>query len=389
MHSECDVVVIGAGIQGAGVAQAAAAAGYHVEILEQTSPAAGTSSRSSKLIHGGLRYLESGQFGLVRKSLQERDVLLDIADEMVTRTPFFVPIYKTSQRRPWQIRAGLMLYAVLGGLRPSNRFRTVPRAEWSTLHPLRTDALHAVFQYWDAQTDDAALTRAVIDSACELGAVLRCPARMQHAALDGDRVHVDYLSENQTHRVTARALVNATGPWANAVLSEVTPEIPRLAVDLVQGTHIVVQHPAATGVFYVEAPQDGRAVFVMPWQGQTLIGTTETLYEGEPSEVRPLPQEVDYLLVVWQHYFPGAGCEVIDQFAGLRVLPRADASMFHRARDTVFYASPSNPRVLTLYGGKLTGYRSTAEDAIRKLAPLLPVRERRADTRRLHLRRRA
>jgi len=168
--TDVDIVVVGAGIQGAGVAQAAAAAGYSVLLLEQTGIASGTSSRSSKLIHGGLRYLESGQFRLVRECLRERALLLRNAPSFVRLAPHYIPVYRETRRRPLLLRAGLSLYAVLGGLHPEVRFRQLPRSAWSDLDGLNQDGLQAVFRYFDAQTDDAALTRAVVSSAQSLGA---------------------------------------------------------------------------------------------------------------------------------------------------------------------------------------------------------------------------
>ena len=171
-----DVVVVGGGIHGVGVAQAAAAAGHSVLLLEKTSLAAGTSSRSSKLIHGGLRYLESGQFHLVRESLRERRILLAIAPELVQLRPFILPLYRETRRRPWQLRVGLSIYALLGGLGPETRFGAVPRSEWTQLDGLQTRGLRKVLRYFDAQTDDAALTRAVMRSAQTLGADVLAPA---------------------------------------------------------------------------------------------------------------------------------------------------------------------------------------------------------------------
>ena len=165
MTGQYDLVVIGAGIHGVGVAQAAAAAGYSVLVLEQTGIASATSCRSSKLIHGGLRYLESGQLNLVRESLRERDILLRIAPQLVQLVPFYIPVYRHTARRPWQIRAGLALYAVLGNLRRHAWFAALPRVQWGNLDGLATENLQAVFRYQDAQTDDAALTQAVMRSA--------------------------------------------------------------------------------------------------------------------------------------------------------------------------------------------------------------------------------
>ena len=165
MSTAYDVVIIGGGIHGVGVAQAAAAAGHRVLLLEKTALASATSSRSSKLIHGGLRYLESAQFGLVRGSLRERTLLLQLAPDLVRRLPFHIPVYAGTTRRPFTIRAGLSLYALLGNLAPDCRFASLPRTDWPDLDGLATDGLQAVFRYYDAQTDDAALTRAVMASA--------------------------------------------------------------------------------------------------------------------------------------------------------------------------------------------------------------------------------
>ncbi|MBI3570288.1 MAG: FAD-dependent oxidoreductase [Gammaproteobacteria bacterium] len=395
-----DVVVIGGGIHGAGVAQAAAAAGYSVLLLERQTLGGGTSSRSSKLIHGGLRYLENAQLGLVRESLREREILLRVAPELVRRVPFYIPVYSSTRRPPWMIRAGLSLYALLGGLSRETRFESVPRARWESLDGLDTRGLRAVFRYEDAQTDDALLTQAVMRSAQSLGAELRCPANLLSAIRSetGFKVHylhddsekcakdgalTDLRTEQMCH---ARALVNAAGPWANAVLDRIAPRPPILSVDLVQGAHILVEGETRHGVYYVEAPSDGRAVFVMPWKGNTLIGTTETPYDGDPGAVRARPDEIAYLQETWQHYFPNSRGRLLDSFAGLRVLPQGSGSVFHRSRETVLY--PDNAervRLVTVYGGKLTGYRATAAKVMRLLRSSLPGRAAVADTAKLNL----
>src|SRR5580658_10137849 len=180
---EYDVIVVGGGIHGAGVLQAAAAAGHSALLIEKRALASGTSSRSSKLIHGGLRYLESGQFALVRESLHERAVHLRIAPELVQLRPFFIPVYKETRRRPWELKLGLWLYALLGGFDASTRFGRVPKSEWPRLDGLRMRDLDAVIRYYDAQTDDAQLTRAVVESARALGGEIAVPARFVGATL--------------------------------------------------------------------------------------------------------------------------------------------------------------------------------------------------------------
>jgi len=381
-----DVGIVGAGIQGAGVAQAAAAAGYAVVVWEQTAIASGTSSRSSKLIHGGLRYLESGQFALVRTSLAERALLLKNASTLVKPVPFYIPIYPTTRRRSWQIRMGLSLYALLGNLQRYARFRRIDSIYLPEKDGLRTDKMQSLYQYWDAQTDDVALTRAVIQSAQTLGAEVYCPAKVRAVRRVEGAYQVRVEQKGQEKIYICKALVNAAGPWVNTVLDIVEPRTTKLEIDLVQGTHIIVDDAAPSGLYYVEAPQDQRAVFVMPWHGKTMIGTTESQFRGtDPAAVKPLPEEVEYLQQVYQYYFPKRGGKLLDSFAGLRVLARQDNKFFNRPRDTIFHSDSAFPGFLTLYGGKLTGYRATAEEVIQNLRKVLPVKNKKVDTRELEL----
>lgn len=393
-----DVVVIGGGIHGVGVAQAAVAAGYSVLLLERHELAAGTSSRSSKLIHGGLRYLEHGQIALVRECLRERKLLLRLAPQLVTLRPFFIPVYADSSRSPWLIRSGLSLYALLGGLGRAARFRQLPRREWSNLDGLQQQGLRAVFRYWDAQTDDAALTRAVMASAQGLGASLQTQAEFVAARQEARGYAVDYRWGGQQRRCHAAAVVNAAGPWVNQVLARVQPAVTAVAVDWVQGAHLVLEGKLTRGIYYLESPRDGRPVFAMPWretaangkvQEVILLGTTETRFTGDPAAVHPLPEEEDYLLDTFCHYFPqqsAAGPTLRRAFAGLRVLPASAGGMNAKPRDTLLLPDdPTAPRMVTVYGGKLTAYRATAEKVMRMLVASLPSRKRIADTRCLPL----
>lgn len=386
-----DVIVVGGGIHGAGVLQAVVAAGHSALLIEQAEIAGGTSSRSSKLIHGGLRYLESGQFALVRESLRERSIHLRIAPSLVELKPFFIPVYKDTRRRPWQLKIGLMVYALLGGFAPGTGFGSVPKSRWNSLDGLDTRGLDAVIRYFDAQTDDALLTRAVVQSARALGGEVAMPARFVQASLDANGVAVVYEPPEGRVECRARVLVNAAGPWAPQVSRAIRPAIAIPAVDLVQGTHIVVPQPVTAGIYYVESPADGRAVFIMPWHGATMIGTTETPYHGEPGAVHPLPEEEEYLLGVARHYFPAmrpvTRADIVSRFAGLRVLPAANAAAFARSRETILSTDrDSTPRVLGIYGGKLTGWRATAAQVLERIAPSLPTVRRVAKTENLPLR---
>jgi glycerol-3-phosphate dehydrogenase len=387
MNEDFDIAIVGAGIHGAGIAQAAAAAGHRVLVLEQTDVASGTSSRSSKLIHGGLRYLEHGNLALVRECLRERQLLLKLAPDLVRLRPFHIPVYRYTTRRPWQLRAGLSIYSLLGGLGSRTRFRSLPRQVWESLDGLRTDELQSVFQYWDAQTDDGALTRAVMRSAQSLGAELKMPARFLHAELDEQGVSLLFTSDGREQSCRCNVLVNAAGPWVNQVAGGIAALCSELAIDLVQGTHLAFDARLGENIYYLEVPDDGRMVFVMPWRGITLVGTTETLFEGnDPGAVAPLPSERAYLRQVFSYYFPQTALNEVTAFAGLRVLPQDSRRPFDRGRELVLSSDRRpRPRILSVYGGKLTSYRADALKVMARLRGSLPARNPLADTARLRL----
>ena len=377
-----DVVVVGGGINGSGVAQAAAAAGHSVLLLEKSSLGEGTSSRSSKLIHGGLRYLESYEFSMVRESLAERALLLRNAPDLVRLVDFHIPVYRETRRPPWLVRLGLSLYAVLGGLSAETRFQTVPRSSWDTLDGLQTNNLLKVFKYRDAQTDDRALTKAVMSSAVSLGAELACPAEFVAAEITENAVAVTYEISGQQQSCQARVLVNAAGPWVNQVADRLGSGMPQQEIELVQGSHIELNGSLQRGIYYMESRRDGRAVFVMPWRDRIAVGTTETRFKGDPDHVVPLRSEKRYLLEVFRNHFPAyRNAHIEAAWAGLRVLPAGKGHAFHRSRETILVTDrPDKPRVLSIYGGKLTTYRSTALKVLKQLEGSLPPGTARADT---------
>ena len=353
MTAAYDICIVGGGIQGCGLAQAAAAAGYRVALLEQTALAS---------------------------ALRERDLLLSLAPELVHRVPFYIPVYKQSARRPWQVRAGLSLYALLGRLKATACFHHIPQQRWDHLYGLKQTDLQAVYQYWDAQTDDAKLTCAVMYSACELGAELFCPAQFQQARLTEHGYEITYRQNDNEASLLSQTLVNATGPWVSEVQAAVSPTVPAPAIELVAGTHILLKQASPGGVFYVESPSDQRAVFIMPWYGQTLVGTTERAYQGDPALIQASEHEIEYLLAIVRYYFPRYSQEVERAFAGARVLPRSEKSLFDRSRETLFFTHAELPGYVSLMGGKLTGYRLAALKALDYLQARLPSRTPRADT---------
>lgn len=386
VQPEYDVCVIGGGIHGVGVAQAAAAAGFRVMLIEKSRLAEGTSSRSSKLIHGGLRYLERFEISLVWESLREREILLRIAPDLVKRQKFFIPVFDRTSRKPWMMKLGLLMYAILAGGRKNTWFKTIPKSQWEALDGLDTNHLRRVLQYWDGQTDDAALTRAVMQSAQDLGADLFYPAEFESAKIADDGVDFRFRFGGQLKTTRACVVVNAAGPWADTVLGNVTPAIAPVAIDKVQGTHLEFPGRIEHGCYYVEA-NDQRVVFVMPWKGRTLVGTTESAYSGNPGYTTPTEDEVEYLKTVYARHFPDRDQTVINQWSGLRVLPAASGSAFKRSRETMLPVdSSSRPRFLSIYGGKLTGYRATALKVMKTLKKTLPHRTVVADTAKLMLR---
>lgn len=374
-HDAYDVVVLGGGIQGAGCAQAAAAAGYRVCLIEQNAWASGTSSRSSKLIHGGLRYLETFQFALVRKSIAERKLLARLAPALVRPLPFHIPVYGHSRHRPWEIFLGLCVYGAIGGFDRLSRFRVVPKSEWHRLDGLELGGLQRVFQYWDTQTDDRLLTLAVVNSAEALGADVREHARFLHATSQPGGYRVVYRHGDDERHADCRIIINAAGPWATELQSRVAGAPAPRPVELVKGAHIELAGRISDAVFYVEAPSDGRALFVMPWYDNTLVGTTETAFSGNPETAHASEREVQYLLDAVQHYFPAFACRLVGSFAGVRVLPRNASDFSARPRETLLqYDDADKPTLVSVYGGKLTTYRAIAEQVIDRIARTLGPR---------------
>lgn len=385
-----DVAVIGGGIHGAGTAQAAAAAGYSTAVLEMKGLGSGTSGKSSKLIHGGLRYLETAQLSLVKECLRERALLLNNAPGLVGLKKIYIPVYRETVRRPWLIRIGLSLYYALSGFNRDSGFVAVPKREWKNLDGINTEGLQAVFQYHEAQTDDVLLTRAVMGSAIHLGAELYMPATVTGAVFESGGWTVRFEKNGSVSELRASFLVNAGGPWANMILEKIVPAQKTVPVDLVQGSHVILNGEIQQGIYYVEAPQDQRGVFFMPWKGNTLVGTTETVFTGDPSDSVPLESEISYLLETAGRYFPrfrSAGpSDILSSFAGLRVLPSGGGSPFSRSRETLLHAGDMNSAgLISIFGGKLTSYRATGESVIKKIAPFLPSVKAKADTKKLSL----
>ncbi len=364
-----DLIIIGAGIHGAGFSYIAQALGLNCLLIEKSNQVgAATSANSSKLIHGGLRYLESGQFNLVRECLTERKRLLNAAPDLVTLKPFYIPIYSSSKRGNTTIAMGLGLYQLLGG----GKFQFLSRQK-RTLFPLNQQNLTGLWQYWDCQTDDAALTQRVITAAKSLGASLQLNTHAQAIELTAaNEYHIRLNNGTQVH---SRCLINAAGPWVNEV-AQLNPQLPQLNIQWVQGSHLVINRPAFNGCFYLESPLDGRPFFVLPWQGKQLIGTTEILLTA-PGAAAITKAEREYLMTSYNYYFDAPAltpAEISATYCGVRVLPvhSTSAHNINRAkRDTHLLHHANSSGYLALYGGKLTSFYSTALKGLQQLAPEL------------------
>ncbi len=365
-----DIIIIGSGIQGAGVAQAAAAYGYKTLVLEKYPEAGlGTSSRSSKLIHGGLRYLESGQFKLVQECLQERKHLLKNAPQLVKLIPFYIPVYSHSIRPAWLIWIGLLIYSLFS----LKSFSIVNKKKWASLDGLNLKNIKTIFKYYDAQTDDKKLTQAVVGSAKKLGAKIHYNANFikSHAQ---EHTHLVTYEKNETlHVLECKCLINCTGPWVIPTQEKISPTLRMPEIELVAGTHIIINKKIKQGIYYIEA-KDKRAVFVMPWKSEgTLIGTTERITTEGADDISPTEAEISYLLETYNCYFKTQLTHenIIKSFSGLRVLPVNNQLAFNKSRESLIIHNSTTPALITLIGGKLTAYRASSEDVLLKINSIL------------------
>lgn len=369
-----DLLVVGGGINGAGVARDAAGRGLRTLLCEQHDLAAHTSSGSTKLIHGGLRYLEFYDFKLVRKSLREREIVLTSAPHICWPLRFVLP-HDRHLRPAWMIRAGLFLYDHLA------RRRLLPGSQGVRLHrhpagkPL--DARYKWgFVYSDCWVDDARLVILSVKDAAEHGATVLPRTRCSKLVRSADRWRATLTgSDGSTREVEARAVVNATGPWVDRFLDESTPVPARHHPRQVKGSHIVVPRLFAHEFAYIFQGADGRIVFAIPFEGDyTLIGTTEMDYEGDLATPAIAEREIEYLVAMANRYFSSdlSRQDVVWTFAALRPLladPKDRATSV--TRDYVLDVDTDGAPLLSIYGGKLTTYRKLAEDVVDLLAPRL------------------
>jgi glycerol-3-phosphate dehydrogenase len=369
-----DLFVIGGGINGCGIARDATGRGLSVCLAEMNDLASGTSSASTKLIHGGLRYLEFYEFRLVREALREREVLWSIAPHVVGPLRFVLP-HHAGLRPSWLLRTGLFLYDHLGGRERLPATRTLDLTRDAAGAPLKPGLFTKGFEYSDCWVDDARMVVLNARDAADRGAVIRTRTRVTAATRTegGWRITLEDAVTGARDEVTARMLVNAAGPWVAEVLTDRLECAARARVRLVQGSHIVVRRLFAHDRAYIFQTADGRVVFAIPYDGDyTLIGTTDRDYHGDPAEVHATDAEIAYLCEAASVYFrmPVRPSDVVWNYSGVRPLYDDGASEARAAtRDYVFEvdAPAGEAPLLSIFGGKITTYRKLAEDALAKL----------------------
>jgi glycerol-3-phosphate dehydrogenase len=364
-----DLLVLGGGITGAGVTLDAATRGLRAALIDKGDFANGTSSVSSKLVHGGLRYLEHADFRLVWEALHERTRLLHNAPHLVHPLRFLLPLYARARVSAWKWRVGLLLYDVLAGAGNIRRSRGLPEHTTRVEAPgLRSEGLRGAMEFFDAQTDDARLCVEVLRTAAVHGA--QVANYVEAVGFDpGDGGLLDVRARDRlTGRdllIRARQVVNATGPWADAVRRLAGEKAGPLLAPT-KGVHLVAPGRGLGSAFLLLHPADGRVFFVIPWLGKTLIGTTDTATDDPPDAVRVTDADMAYLLEGHNHYFRPALTppDVCGRFAGLRPLARlapgtAGEAPSDRSRDFEVVSGP--PGMLTVVGGKYTTFRHMAE----------------------------
>jgi glycerol-3-phosphate dehydrogenase len=375
---DCDVLIVGGGINGAGIARDAAGRGLSVLLCEQGDLAASTSSASTKLIHGGLRYLEYYEFNLVRKALIEREVLLRSAPHIMWPLRFVMP-HVPGQRPAWLIRAGLFLYDMLARRELLPASRGIDLASHPAGKPLKGDYARG-FVYSDGWVDDARLVVLNAMAAREHGATILTHTACTGVRRDGAQWHATLRSLDGAERsVRAAALVNAAGPWTAAFLQVAAPQAQGRTLRLIKGSHIVVRRLFQHEFAYIFQHPDGRIVFAIPYERDfTLIGTTDLDYAGDPGQVVIDRAEIDYLCDLSSYYFrqPVVPGDVVWSYSGVRPLVE-DAAADAKAvtRDYRFELDRGVDRrgapLLSIFGGKITTFRKLAEEAVNLLQPLL------------------
>ena len=382
MAGTYDLAIIGGGINGCGIARDAAGRGLSVYLCEQGDLAGATSSASTKLVHGGLRYLEKYAFRLVREALAEREVLWAIAPHIIWPLRFVLPCH-AGLRPAWLLRLGLFIYDHLGGRKLLPATRTLDLATDAAGKPLRPGLYRRGFEYSDCWVEDARLVALNARDAADRGATIktRTKALAAERRSEGWQLTTRNLATGADEAIAARVLVNAAGPWVGEVLARTQGRNAPASVRLVQGSHIVVRRLYDHDRCYIFQNADNRIIFAIPYETDfTLIGTTDRDYTGDPGGVKASPEEIAYLCDAANEYFSRqlSAADVVWTYSGVRPLYDDGASDAQSAtRDYVLELNATGGApMLSIYGGKITTYRRLSMQAMEKLAPYLPEKSR-------------
>lgn len=376
--STVDILVVGGGINGAGIAADAAGRGLSVTLCEQADLASATSSASSKLIHGGLRYLEHYEFRLVKEALAEREVLLHNAPHLVQPLRFTLP-HRPHLRPGWMIRSGLFMY---DHLTKRNTLPSTRSCKFKHQSPLKP-SIKKGYQYYDCSVDDARLVITNAVSASRNGANILTRTKLIEATrVENEavwKVTLLDIDKNEKFSLFARALVNAAGPWVSQLVTDHISQKPARNIRLIKGSHIIVPKIHNHEGAFILQNTDKRIVFVIPYQDKfSLIGTTDKEYKGDPSSVAIDDDETQYLInVVNDHFIAQVReCDIVKSFAGVRPLcddESSDPSAMTRDYTLELEEGDNKTPLLSIYGGKITTYRKLAEAAMNKLTPYFPL----------------
>lgn len=377
-QEQFDILVIGGGITGAGVARDAALRGFKTALIDKADFCSGTSSKSSKLIHGGFRYLNNFEFGLVHEALMERKTLIDIAPHLVHPIQCLLPLHNHNAKPPWIIHFGLFLYDFLSFNKGIGSHKMLSQDEMQNLEPLlrRTD-LKKVALYYDCQADDFRLVMANLQSAAQDGAVIANYVKATDVLWEKSRV-VGIMAKDELGResfpIRCRTIANATGPWCDSLRKELL-EDSNHHVRTTKGIHLVLHRDdlPINHTILGQAIQDGRYVFAVPWRQFVFLGTTDTDYDGNPDQIPTERSDVDYLLQAFNHYFPDANLnndKIISTFAGLRPLTYEEGKTASSVtREYQIFETPTN--FFNIIGGKLTTYRTMAKEMVDRITKQL------------------
>lgn len=372
-----DLLVIGGGIFGAGIARDAALRGLRVALIDKSDFASGTSSRSSKLIHGGFRYLEQYNFHLVAEACRERRILQEIAPHLVHPQPFLLPVYEGDRRSLAKLRLGMTLYDLLARFRNTAPHRTLPPQDALLKEPTLAPAgLRGAILYYDCREDDARFCLDNIIHATECGATCANYCELMRFVTRDDQLVAasvrDQLSST-TFEICARFFVNAAGPWVERIAGFVPGHDQSITLNPTKGVHLLLPKLTQEHAITFQAKSDGRILFILPWGDCSLLGTTDTNFTGDPATVNAEPGDIAYLLSELHALMPGVGIgysDIITTFAGVRALLRKDdRSPSARSREHVIVQHGRN--LLTIAGGKYTTYRAIAEQVVDRTYKML------------------